>query len=76
MKPAKIELLTKVIAWRVLSMTCGFAISYFITGNAVQAVGITLVVGPALMIVQWLFEIFWDKYVRERLRNVISRKQG
>lgn len=76
MKSAKIELLTKVIAWRILSMTCGFAISYFVTGNAPQAVGIALIVGPVLMFVQWLFEMVWDKYIRERLRNVISRKQG
>jgi uncharacterized membrane protein len=71
-KPAKLELLAKVIAWRVLSMSCGFLIAFAFTGEVTKSAGITIVIGPTLMLVQWGFEITWDKYIRERLRNVIS----
>lgn len=74
MKGARAELLAKVIAWRVLSMTCGFVIAYAFTGEAAKSAGITIVIGPTLMLVQWTFEMLWDKYIRERLRNAISRE--
>ena len=76
MKPAKLELLTKVIAWRVLSTSCGFVIAYLITGKLSQSAGISLTIGPLLALVQWGFEIFWDKLLRERLRYAFSGQQG
>lgn len=76
MKPARMELLVKVVAWRMLSMTCGFTIAYAFTGRVAESAGITIVIGPTLALVQWVFEMLWDRYVRERLRNVISGKQG
>lgn len=57
-------------------MTCGFFIAYAFTGEMSKSAGITIVIGPTLMLVQWVFEMFWDKHIRERLRNAISRKQG
>lgn len=76
MKTKKLELLVKVIVWRALSMSCGFVIAYIFTGKLAESAGITVIIGPTLAIAQWCFEIFWDKYVRENLRNVISRQQG
>ena len=76
MKPAKAELLAKVITWRVLSMTCGFLIAYAFTGKMRESAGITIVIGPTLMLVQWTFEVIWDRNVRERLRHVFSGQQG
>ena len=76
MKTKKLELLIKVIIWRALSMSCGFTIAYIFTGKLVESIGITALIGPTLALVQWCFEIFWDKHIRENLRNVISRQQG
>jgi uncharacterized membrane protein len=75
-KTKKLELLVKVIVWRALSMSCGFVIAYIFTGKLAESIGITALIGPTLALVQWCFEIFWDKYVRENLRNVIARQQG
>ena len=76
MKTKKIELLIKVIVWRTLSMSCGFIIAYIFTGEFAQSAGITVVIGPTLAIIQWSFEIFWHKHIRESVRHVISRQQG
>ena len=75
MKIKKIELLIKVIAWRVLSMSCGFMIAYIFTGKFAESAGITIIIGPTLALLQWCFEIFWDKNIRENLRNALSRQQ-
>jgi uncharacterized membrane protein len=75
-KTKKLELLIKVIVWRALSMSCGFVIAYIFTGKLAESAGITIIIGPTLALVQWCFEIFWDKHIRENLRNVISRQQG
>jgi hypothetical protein len=76
MKPAKFELLIKVVSWRFFSMLYGFLITLFFVGNALQSAGIVFFTGSTLTFFQWGFEIFWDKYIRENLRNVISRQQG
>jgi len=75
-KTKKLELLIKVIVWRALSMSCGFAIAYIFTGKLAESIGITALIGPTLALVQWFFEIFWDRHVRENLKHVIARQQG
>jgi hypothetical protein len=75
-KSAKIELLTKVVTWRMFSMCYGFSIAYFFTGNVRDSAGIVLITGTTLTLLQWTFEIIWDKHVRSKLRNAISREQG
>jgi len=72
----KAELLAKVIAWRIFSMCYGFMIAFAFTGNITESAGIVFLTGTTLAFLQWLFEIFWDKYVREKLRNALSRQQG
>lgn len=57
-------------------MTCGFLIAYAFTGEIKESAGITVVIGPTLMLVQWGFEVAWDRYIRENFRNAISREQG
>ena len=73
MKSEKVELLTKVVVWRTFSMLYGFSVSYFFTDNAMKSAGIVFLTGSTLTLMQWGFEIIWDKRIRERLRNVISR---
>jgi len=68
----KIELLIKVVVWRMFSMCYGFGIAFFFTRNAAESVGIVLITGTTLAALQWGFELIWDKYARERLRNAIS----
>jgi uncharacterized membrane protein len=75
-KTKKLELLIKVIVWRALSMSCGFAIAYIFTGKLAESIGITALIGPTLALVQWFFEIFWDRHIRENLKHVIARQQG
>ena len=57
-------------------MLYGFTIAYIFTGDASDSAGIVLLTGTTLTLLQWGFEIAWDKYVREVLRYAISRKQG
>lgn len=57
-------------------MCYGFAIAYFFTNNAMESLGIVVLTGTTLTLLQWLFEVLWDKHIRERLRNAISRQQG
>jgi len=71
-KPAKIELLSKVVAWRFFSMCYGFAVAYFFTKNAGESAGIVLLTGSTLTFLQWGFEIFWDAKIRTRLRVIIK----
>jgi uncharacterized membrane protein len=72
-KPAKVELLAKVVAWRAFSMCYGFSIAYLFTSNAGESAGIVFMTGTTLTLLQWWFEIIWDKLIRERLRDVIPR---
>lgn len=72
--PAKYELFLKVVAWRAVSIACNFLTSLAITGEVGKSAGIALATGAALMLLQWLFEVFWDETFRERIRNALSRK--
>ena len=76
MDPVRFEILAKVVAWRSLSMLCGFLIAYLFTGKAQESASITFTISITLMVLQWTFEVVWDKHIRERFRNVISGKQG
>ena len=73
MKPAKIELLAKVAAWRAFSMCYSFSIAYLFTGSLKDSFGIVALTGVTLTFLQWIFEIFWDSNVRLRLRVLISK---
>jgi uncharacterized membrane protein len=75
-KIAKIELLLKVIMWRVFSMCYGFSIAYFFTGNIGESAGIVFLTGTSLTLLQWGFEIIWDKNIRSKLRHALSGQQG
>jgi len=72
LKPAKVELLAKVVTWRVFSMCYSFAIAYLFTKNAGESAGIVFMTGSTLTALQWGFEISWDKYARMRIRNALS----
>jgi uncharacterized membrane protein len=72
----KIELLVKVVTWRFFSMLYGFAIAYFFTGNISESAGIVFITGTTLTFLQWMFEIFWDRFARARIRHAISEQQG
>ena len=74
MSPDKIELFAKVITWRIIAMTCGFLITYAFTGEAMESAGASATLGFAMIFVQWTFELFWEKYARERLRSAITRE--
>lgn len=76
MSSDKLELFAKVIAWRVIAMTCGFLITYAFTGEAVESAGASVTLGIAMIFVQWIFEMTWEKHVRERLRSAITRKSS
>jgi len=75
-KPAKIELLTKVVAWRFFSMCYGFTVAFLFTSNVMEAAGIVLLTGTTLTFLQWFFEILWDKHARTRIRHALSRQQS
>ncbi len=70
------ELLAKTVTWRVFSMIFGTWMTYLFTGDIVKSSIMVIVSGMALTLLQWLFEIVWDRNIREHLRNVISRQQG
>jgi uncharacterized membrane protein len=74
--PNSIELLTKTVVWRAFSMLFGTWITYLFTGDVVKSTIMVLVSGLSLTVLQWFFEIVWDRNFREKLRNAISRKQG
>lgn len=76
MSTDSIELLAKTIIWRVFSMLFGTWITYLFTGDVVRSTIMVLISGLALTALQWIFEIVWDRNIREKLRNVISREQG
>lgn len=73
MSSTSIELLIKTIVWRVFSMLFGTWVTYLFTGDIVASSIMVLVSGMSLTFLQWIFEIIWDKYIRERMRNAISR---
>lgn len=70
----KLELLIKTIVWRFFSMLFGIWVTYIFTGSIVQSSVIVLVSGLSLTLLQWFFEIAWDRNIRERLRRAISRE--
>jgi uncharacterized membrane protein len=72
----KIELLIKVVSWRFFSMIYGFSVAYIFTGNMGESAGIVLITGTTLTVLQWMFEIAWDKIATTRIRNAISEQQG
>jgi len=55
-------------------MLFGAWVTYLFTGDIVASSMIVLVSGMSLTLLQWLFEIVWDKYAREQIRDAISRK--
>ena len=73
MSSTSVELLIKTIVWRVFSMLFGTWVTYLFTGDIVTSSIMVLVSGLSLTLLQWMFEIIWDKYIRERMRNAISR---
>lgn len=73
MNTDSIELLIKTIVWRIFSMLFGTWVTYLFTGDIIASSIMVLVSGLSLTFLQWIFEIIWDKYIRERMRNAISR---
>ena len=67
------ELLIKTVIWRVFSMLFGTWVTYLFTGDIISSSIMVLASGLSLMFLQWIYEIIWDKYIRERMRNAISR---
>jgi len=76
MNDEKTELLIKSITWWLVSTLIAMLLTYIFIGNISKSIVIVVFNGLILMIFQWVFEIIWDKHARERIRNVISRKQG
>lgn len=72
MSPDKAELLIKTIVWRFFSMIFGTWVTYLFTGDVIRSSIMVFVSGMSLTLMQWVFEIIWDRKVRERLRNAIS----
>ena len=72
MNSDSIELLIKTIVWRIFSMLFGTWVTYLFTGDIIASSIMVLVSGLSLTFLQWIFEIIWDKYIRERMRNAIS----
>jgi uncharacterized membrane protein len=72
----KAELLFKVVAWRSFSMCYGFLIAYLFTENVGESAGIVFMTGSTLTLLQWFFEIVWDKHARTRIRHALSRQQS
>jgi len=66
------ELLIKTVIWRVFSMLFGMWVTYLFTGDIIRSSMMVLVSGSSLTFLQWVFEIIWDRYCRERIRNAIS----
>jgi uncharacterized membrane protein len=60
----------------VVSITLSFFVIYHFTGNATTTTH-ALAIGTSVgLIAQWLFEMFWDTFVRSKLRNALSGQQG
>ena len=51
----------KVIAWRILSTLCGWAISYLYLGSVVRSLEMTVVIGFSMTIIHYFFEVWWEK---------------
>ena len=72
----KAEIFIKVIAWRVVSITLSFFVIYHFTGSIATTAN-ALAIGTLVGVVsQWLFEMFWDAFVRNKLRHALSEKHG
>lgn len=76
MDASSVELLIKTITWRSFSMLFGTWVTYLFTGDILASSVMVLVSGLSLTFLQWIFEVIWDRNIRERLRSVISAKQG
>jgi hypothetical protein len=57
-------------------MCYGFTVAYIFTRNAGESAGIIFITGTTLTLLQWFFEILWDKHIRTRLRHAISGQQS
>lgn len=57
-------------------MCYSFAVAFFFTSNVADSAGIVLLTGSTLTILQWGFEIVWDKHARHRIRNALSGQHG
>ena len=50
----------KVIAWRILSTLCGWAISYVYLGSVMRSLELTVVIGFTMTVVHYFFERWWE----------------
>ena len=56
-------------------MCYAFFIALAFTGESDRAFGIVIVTGVTLTLLQWIFEVFWDRNVRRKLRDAFSGQQ-
>tara|TARA_B100000214_G_C23743838_1_gene524533 strand:+ start:335 stop:532 length:198 start_codon:yes stop_codon:yes gene_type:complete len=54
------EKIKKVIAWRILSLICGWIISYFYIGTVLKSLELTVVIGITMTIIHYFFESWWE----------------
>ncbi len=73
---SKLELFRKVLAWRVLSTSCGFFVNFIFTGEVGKSLYITISTSILLIAFQWIFEVAWNKRFIKKASNDISRKQS
>lgn len=57
----KEEMLKKVIAWRMCSLSITLAATYIYTGSIKEASFFTLFLHATLIISHYLFESWWDR---------------
>lgn len=66
-----IQIVAKVLAWRIVSLTLGFILLFLFLGEVTQAGVIAITFNVLFTIFHGIFEWIWEKYVAERLKNLV-----
>jgi len=60
-KLPKLNRLSKVITWRIISTLCGWGITYLYLGSVAKSLEMTIVIGGTMTIIHYFFEKLWEE---------------
>ena len=66
------DLMAKVVAWRLVSITITLLVMFLVTGNIGKATGITICLHALLTVAHYTFEKLWAKNFRRNNESSYS----
>jgi len=63
----KIELILKVVAWRILSILITLIVLYAVTGDTQEATWITILLHTLFTVCHYGFESLWESKIKNKI---------